>query len=199
MRRKLLCTAAILALSSSSSSATAEPPHPPKKWVKSDSFLSLPFVFGVDTALVNNTTTSTGFFWGWRPELIFAWVEGGKDPPLGFGVGPYTEIVGSTGTSQVWLGGGATVVGYIGRVGVAASAGIDSDWVRAVPNASAVFGLFVGFRTAELGGIDLPFGVRVDYRPSMGDVPTTIIVSAQLDLLVGLAAVTLTPLLRGLN
>lgn len=170
----------------------------PENKLESISFFSMPLLFGADAA-IHPTTTSTGFFWGLRPELIAGWRESHPSgAPLGFGVGGYGEIVGSTGTSQVWFGGGATVVGYFGYLGVAASAGIDIDWVHAVPNASPVFGLFVGFRTADIGRIDFPFGLRVDYRPSLGDVPTTVIVSAQLDLLVGLGSLVVGGMVHGL-
>ena len=178
----------------------AAPPatKPPEKKLESESFFSMPLLFGADAALYP-TSTSTGFFWGIRPELIAGWREShATGAPLGFGLGGYGELVGSTGTSQIFLGGGATVVGYFGPLGVAASAGVDVDWVHATPNASPVFGLFVGFRTAEIGRLDFPFGLRVDYRPSLGDVPTTVIVSAQLDLLVGLGALMAVGLTRGL-
>lgn len=158
---------------------------PPDSKLGSARYFSLPLLFGADGAFTHSTT-STGFFWGARPEYVLGWTASHpRGGARGFGVGPYAELAGSTGTSQVWLGGGGTFVGYFGHLGIAASAGLDADWVRAVPDASAVFGLFAGFRTAELGGMDLPFGLRVDFRPAMGDVPTTVIVSAQLDLLLG--------------
>jgi hypothetical protein len=171
-------------------------PKPPEPKLEGASFFSMPFLFGVDAALAG-TTTSTGFFWGFRPEVVFGWRQKHADgAPLGFGFGPYANIVGSTGTSQVWLGGGGTVVGYFGHLGVAASAGLDADWWHSSPSASPVVGLFVGFRTTELGGLDAPLGLRVDYRPPVGVLPSTVIVSTQLDLLVGFAVLAIEGLMR---
>ena len=144
---------------------------------------SLPLLLGEDTAIAG-PVTSTGFVYGVRPELVFAWVAQNLDrAPFAIGVGPYAEAVGSTGTSQVWLGGGASIVGYLRYVGVALSVGLDADWYHAVPNASPVFGLFVGVRTAGFEWpFDFPYGLRVDVRPAFGPLPTTVIISAQLDL-----------------
>jgi len=182
LRRHLLPAVAAFLLPSA-----ARADAPPAKTLESQRFLSLPLLAGVDVA-DTSPTSSTGFYWGIRPEYVFAWTRPrANTAPLGVGLGPYVEATASTGTSQVWVGGGGTVVGYFGRFGVAASGGVDVDWVRALPSASPVFGLFLGFRTAELSGLDLPFGLRVDVRPGLGIVPTTVIVSAQLDALMALA------------
>jgi hypothetical protein len=148
--------------------------------------VSLPFLFGVDAALVD-PQTSTGFVFGWRPEVIFAWTQpdSAGTSRLGIGVGPYAESVGSFGTHQIWFGGGASVVGYFGKLGVALSGGLDVDFLHAEPSASPVFGLFVGLRPSDLGGVDIPFGIRVDVRPPVFGLPTTIIITAQLDLVLG--------------
>ncbi|HEY1959834.1 MAG TPA: hypothetical protein VGH28_29695 [Polyangiaceae bacterium] len=148
---------------------------------------SAPFILGVDAALTS-PSTATGFYGGVRPELVFAWSKEDVRSTAGFGFGPYANFGGSTGTSQIWLGGGATAVLYVGIFGVALSGGIDCDWLRAVPNASPVVGLFAGFRPRRIDDIDFPLGLRVDFRPPLGDVPATFIVSAQVDV-IGFVAV----------
>jgi hypothetical protein len=182
---------------------TARADDPPKKKKKEEPTLeahglfSMPLLLGVDTA-ITDTTTGTGFFCGVRPEYIRAWAT--RDG-LGFGVGPYIDLAGSTGTSQLWLGGGLTAVGYFGHLGVAASGGIDSDWFHSTPYASPVVGLFVGFRTPVDGGnVDFPFGVRVDLRPSTSALmPTTVIVSAQIDIFVAFTVGFLYAMTAGLR
>ena len=181
--------AAILAAAAPANDKEKPPPAPK---LESNGYFSMPFLFGGDVAYT--TPTSSGFFWGWRPELIAAWREhlpAGSGAPLAVGVGAYGEIVGSTGTSQIFLGAGATVVGYFGRVGLAASAGLDIDWFHATPYTSPVLGAFVGYRTAENGGLDTPFGLRIDVRPALGVLPTTVIISAQLDVIMALGEVLL--------
>lgn len=160
--------------------------------------VSVPFLFGVDAA-ITDTTTSTGFVFGWRPEVTFAWMHSTESSTLGIGLGPYAETVGSFGTSQIWLGGGASVVGYFGKLGVALSGGLDVDFLHAEPSASPVVGLFVGLRPPNLDGIDIPFGLRVDFRPAVFGLPATVIVAAQLDLVLGLAAAFFSTVMRGFN
>jgi hypothetical protein len=188
---KAFCCADVLAamfvpLLATIVAAGAVPPEPPppSHALESTRFFSAPMLFGVDAAIAGSQT-STGFFWGFRPELLAGWRQKGIEVPYGVGVGGYAEIVGSTGTSQIFLGGGATIAGYFGRLGIAASAGLDVDWYHASPNASPVVGLFIGYRTAEFGTVDIPFGVRVDYRPPLGPLPSTVAVTLQLDLFVG--------------
>ncbi len=160
-------------------------------------FFSLPYLFGVDTAIAGSDV-GTGFLLGVRPEYIRAWTR--EDTSLGFGFGPYVEFQGSTGTSQVWLGGGASLVGYFGSFGVALSGGLDVDWLHAVPEASPVVGMFIGFRTAWSGtGCDFPFGLRIDYHPPLGPLPSVILVSAQLDLAVAFTVGFLGAMMKGLS
>jgi len=164
----------------------------------SHGFFSLPMLFGVDTALAGNEV-GTGFLWGFRPEYVFAWATG-EEHPLGFGIGPYAEFSGSTGTSQIWLGGGATVVGYFGMVAVAASGGLEIDWLHAAPNASPVVGVFVGVRNAGSDECcDFPFGLRVDYHPPLGPLPSVIQVSAQVDWILGLGVGFFGAIVKGMR
>ena len=70
----------------------------------------MPSLSGGDVAF-EPTQTSSGFVMGTRPDLVFAWTKRDeKTTTYGFGFGPYAEALGSTGTSQIWLGGGATAV-----------------------------------------------------------------------------------------
>jgi hypothetical protein len=175
--------------------AIADDTKPSKPaYFKERTKVSMPFLFGADVALVD-PNASTGFVFGWRPEVIFAFLH----DEHGFGVGPYIDTVGSFGTHQIWLGGGGTIVGYFGVFGVALSAGLDCDFLHAEPNASPVFGLFAGIRPSDIDATDLPLGLRVDVRPSVGVLPTTIIVSAQLDLIFGTSAAFLGALAKGLS
>ncbi|HEY2367682.1 MAG TPA: hypothetical protein VGH87_14900 [Polyangiaceae bacterium] len=156
------------------------PPPPPKPTPvveNAQTKVSFPFLFGVDAALVD-PSASTGFVFGWRPELIFAWTRDKR----GVGFGPYADAMGSFGTHQIWLGGGATIAAYFGALRLALSGGADVDYLHADPSVSPVFGLFVGAGASDLHGFDIPFGLRVDVRPSVGPLPTTIIVAAQLDI-----------------
>jgi hypothetical protein len=139
---------------------------------------SAPLLFGVDASLASGTT-ATGFYFGWRPELLATWTRSRK---LGFGIGPYANVIDSTGTSQVWLGGGLSLVGYFGKLGVGISGGADCAWLNSVPSAVPVIGGFVGFRMIQELAFDLPFGVRVDVRPATDVVPLSIAVSAQVDI-----------------
>jgi hypothetical protein len=192
--------AALAALVGFATAAHAEPDAKPKVTLEGEGLFSIPFLFGVDAALAS-PSTSTGFVFGLRPEYIRAWTSS-KDPSFGFGVGPYAEFLGSFGTSQIWLGGGATIVGYFGHLGVAASGGLDVDWFHADAHASPSVGLFVGLRTSDtkLDGFDLPFGVRVDVHPSVdAPAPTTVIVSAQLDIATLLVGGFLYAVMRGLS
>ncbi len=175
--------------------------HPPSKpSLAAEGLFSAPFLFGIDAAIAK-AGTSTGFVFGLRPEYVRAWTSPAH-PSLGFGIGGYIEALGSFGTSQIWLGGGGTLVGYFGHLGVALSGGLDADWFHADASASPNVGLFVGFRTADfaIGGVDIPFGVRVDVRPSVdGVVPPTVIVSAQLDVATLLTVGFLAAMTRGLT
>jgi hypothetical protein len=190
LARALAC---VLIMSPAIASADEQPKKPAP--FEPHTQVSIPLLFGVDSALTS-PSTSTGFFFGWRPEVIFMWTQRHS---LGFGIGPYVEGAGSFGTHQIWLGGGASVVGYFGSLGVAISGGLDVDFLHADPSASPVVGLFVGYRTQELDGIDLPFGVRVDVRPAVGALPTTIIVSAQLDLALGAVVAFLASVMHGIH
>lgn len=158
----------------------------------------MPLLLGGDVAF-EPTETSSGFVIGARPELIFAWTKSDeKTTTYGFGFGPYIEAMGSTGTSQIWLGGGATAVFYRRWFGVALSGGLDCDWLHANPNASPVISLFAGLRPTSLAGVDFPVGLRVDFRPPVGDVPATMIFALQLDF-AGLAVGFFAALTHGLN
>jgi hypothetical protein len=156
-----------------------------KPGLEEKTVVSLPYLFGADLAFTSPSTTA-GFYWGWRPELVFMWTHARS---LGIGIGPYAQLGGSFGTSQIWLGGGGTLVGYFGGFSVALSGGLDVDFLHADPFAAPVVGLFVGYRTPRLDLLnlpfDLPFGARVDVHPAFGTVPTTVILSAQLDLALG--------------
>ena len=169
--------------------ASADPPKKKPPGFEEQMRFSAPFILGVDAALTS-PSTATGFYGGVRPELIFSWSKDDVRTTAGFGFGPYANFGGSTGTSQIWLGGGATAVLYFGIFGVALSGGIDCDWFHAVPNASPVVGLFAGLRPRGVDGIDFPLGLRFDFRPPLGDVPATFIVSAQIDA-IGFVAVAL--------
>ena len=140
---------------------------------------SAPLLFGGDVSLASGSTPN-GFYFGWRPEILATWT---RSRELGFGIGPYANILDSTGTSQVWLGGGLTLNGYFGKLGVAVSGGADCVWLHSVPSAVPVIGGFIGFRMIqEELAFDFPFGVRVDVRPATDVVPLSVAVSAQLDI-----------------
>ena len=191
--------ATMIAAATPDASQTQEPKKPPPSHaLEGETFFSIPMILGADVALTPSETSS-GFFWGIRPELLAAWRQRNTvDAPLGLGVGVYAEAVGSAGTAQIFLGGGATIAGYFGHLGVAASGGVDVDWWHATPYPSPVMGLFVGFRTAELKGFDMPFGVRVDYRPPIGPLPSTVIIAAQLDVFVGAGAAFMGAMIAGM-
>lgn len=103
---------------------------------------SAPLLFGGDVS-VASASTPNGFYFGFRPEILATW---SYDRRLGFGIGPYANAIDSTGTSQVWLGGGLTLAGYFGKLNVALSGGVDCVWLNSVPSAVPVLGGFVGFR-----------------------------------------------------
>jgi hypothetical protein len=139
---------------------------------------SAPLLFGADASFAS-PSTATGFYFGWRPELILTFTRSRK---LGFGIGPYVEAIDSTGTNQVWMGGGLTFVGYFGKLGVALSGGGDCVWLASMPYAVPTLGAFVGFRNVQELAFDIPLGIRVDVRPPSDIVPTSFAVSAQLDI-----------------
>ncbi len=92
--------------------------------IESHVVVSAPLILGVDASL-EPTTTSTGAYLGVRPARFCVGL--GR---FAFGFGPYASFAASTGTSQVWLGGGGTIVGYFGSLGVALSGGGECDWLR---------------------------------------------------------------------
>lgn len=120
--------------------------------------------------------TQTKFAIGFRPEVLFHLDQAAA--------GVYGEAVHA---GDDWLGGGLTA-GYfpIPFVAVLASGGIDRR-VHADDNGrlTSVFGLFGGIRNMGKSGDGGPFsmaaGLRFDVRPGAHDIPTSLSLTVQLD------------------
>ncbi|HEY0251955.1 MAG TPA: hypothetical protein VGC41_10535 [Kofleriaceae bacterium] len=122
-----------------------------------------------------------GFAYGVRPELI---VTRDVIHPS-FGIGPYLEVGRD---SDLYGGGGLTLVRYGHLLAFAASFGVDAIHHDAGHGDSwhpqLVASAFFGFR--ELwdsdAPLDAPFGIRLDVRPGTSALPTTITASLSFDL-----------------
>lgn len=139
-------------------------------------FIDVPFTIG-------GTTREDGHVaWGVRPELMIA-----RRFP-GIGVGPYLNGQRSTGDQLLATGATATYFTR-GSWNVSPSAGVYHRWADRGPETGVEASLFVGTRAYEdINVFDFPMGVRVDYRNDF-HARQEVVVSFQLDALIGVAAV----------
>ena len=123
-----------------------------------------------------------------RPELILA--ADSVHPAAG--IGPYLELVSIRAPSELGdhatlAGGGITAVLYSrGGLAVAGSLGVDVVGLGRGWHPQLAASLFVGFRTSEIGAVDLPIGLRVEHRPGTDQLPATTIAALSVDV-VGIA------------
>jgi len=141
----------------------------------------IPFNLSVG-AVVGGTTREHGrFAYGLRPEALYA------PHHHGIAIGPYLELARSSGDDLV--GGGLTATYYSAHTPftIAPSVGAYHRFVGAGESGLAA-GMFVGVRFPS-GIVDLPFGLRFDWR---GDADLhELVISAQIDLLAVAAAAVL--------
>src|SRR5262245_37910327 len=136
---------------------------------ESQEFFSLPLELGA-------TTREDGrFTYGIRPELLFA-PRGDR----GFAIGPYAELARSSADTS--LGAGVTVTYLLeSKLNLAPGAGIYHRFAGAETGYEV--SLFLGYRRSpDVGGLDVPLGVRIDYRADFSDHHEVIVV-AQLDVI----------------
>lgn len=131
-------------------------------------FFSLPFELGA-------TTREDGrFAYGLRPELLVA-PRGNH----GFAIGPYAELARSSADTS--LGAGVTVTYLLAsKLNLAPSMGMYHRFAGTETGYAA--SLFLGHRSPDQSGFDVPLGIRVDYRADFSDHHEVIVV-AQLDVI----------------
>jgi hypothetical protein len=138
--------------------------------------VSVPLVLG-GTNQGNN-----GLVIGVRPELVIGRLaaERALNPGTGHGIGLYGELSRENGRTVV--GGGATLVSYQGGFAIAPSAGVFSRTIGTGRDTGYVLGVFLGrrHRAREFEILDLPLGVRLDYRKTAAE--GSVAISLQYDL-----------------
>jgi hypothetical protein len=144
--------------------------------------VSVPFVLG------GTNQGNDGLVIGLRPELVIGRLaaERALNPGTGYGIGLYGELSRENGRTVV--GGGATVVAYTGGFAIAPSAGAFSRTIDAGRDTGYVLGVFLGRRqrVREFEILDLPLGVRLDYRKTAAE--SSLAIAVQWDLAISALA-----------